>query len=494
MTAHAPQTLDAADTPPEELDRVIGLAAEAARVLVDSRPTDRAGWLEAVANRLEAAADELVPLAAQETHLGVDRLEGELKRTTFQLRLFAGVLRDGEFLQATIDHADPAWPMGARPDLRRMLRPIGPVAVYAASNFPFAFSVAGGDTASALAAGCPVVLKAHPSHPRLSVATGAEVTAALHDGGAPDGTFAVVTGFDTGIALVQDPRIRAAAFTGSLRAGRALFDLAVSRPEPIPFYGELGSVNPAFVTPDAATQRAEEVATGFVGSMSLGNGQFCTKPGLLFVPAASGLEDRIAALAGEKSTAPMLSEQIRSGYSEALASVAERPGVRVIAGAAKSDGDPSPTILAATVSDLLSDPEGLTQECFGPTAIVVSYGSEEELLAAARVFDGQLTATIHGQGSEPVTAELQDVLSERVGRVVWNGWPTGVTVSYAQHHGGPYPATTSVQTTSVGTAAIDRFLRPVTYQDAPESALPPPLQENNPWQLPRRVDGVLQPA
>jgi NADP-dependent aldehyde dehydrogenase len=494
MTAHAPQTLDAADTPPEELDRVIGLAAEAARVLVDSRPTDRAGWLEAVANRLEAAADELVPLAAQETHLGVDRLEGELKRTTFQLRLFAGVLRDGEFLQATIDHADPAWPMGARPDLRRMLRPIGPVAVYAASNFPFAFSVAGGDTASALAAGCPVVLKAHPSHPRLSVATGAEVTAALHDGGAPDGTFAVVTGFDTGIALVQDPRIRAAAFTGSLRAGRALFDLAVSRPEPIPFYGELGSVNPAFVTPDAATQRAEEVATGFVGSMSLGNGQFCTKPGLLFVPAASGLEDRIAALAGEKSTAPMLSEQIRSGYSEALASVAERPGVRVIAGAAKSDGDPSPTILAATVSDLLSDPEGLTQECFGPTAIVVSYGSEEELLAAARVFDGQLTATIHGQGSEPVTAELQDVLSERVGRVVWNGWPTGVTVSYAQHHGGPYPATTSVQTTSVGTAAIDRFLRPVTYQDAPESALPPPLQEDNPWQLPRRVDGVLQPA
>ena len=190
----------------------------------------------------------------------------------------------------------------------------------------------------------------------------------------------------------------------------------------------------------------------------------------------------------------MLSEQIRSGYSEALASVAERPGVRVIAGEARSDGDPSPTILAATVSDLLADPEGLTQECFGPTAIVVSYGSEEELLAAARVFDGQLTATIHGQGSEPVTAELQNVLSERVGRVVWNGWPTGVTVSYAQHHGGPYPATTSVQTTSVGTAAIDRFLRPVTYQDAPEEALPPPLQDGNPWQLPRRVDGVLQPA
>src|SRR5215212_9251230 len=494
MTVRQQQAPGSADTPPDELDRLLDAAAEAARVLVDSRPTDRAGWLEAVANRLDAAAEDLVPLAAQETHLGVDRLQGELKRTTFQLRLFADLLRDGSFLQATIDHADPAWPMGARPDLRRMLRPIGPVAVYAASNFPFAFSVAGGDTASALAAGCPVLLKAHPSHPQLSVATGAEVVAALRDGGAPDGTFAVVTGFDTGIALVSDPRIRAAAFTGSLRAGRALFDLAVSRPEPIPFYGELGSVNPAFVTPDAATQRAEEVATGFVGSMSLGNGQFCTKPGLLFVPAASGLEDRVAALAGEKAAAPMLSEQIRSGYSEALARVAERPGVRVVAGEARSEGDPSPTILAATVSDLLSDPEALTQECFGPTALVVSYGSEEELLAAARVFDGQLTATIHGQGSEPVTAELQDVLSERVGRVVWNGWPTGVSVSYAQHHGGPYPATTSVQTTSVGTAAIDRFLRPVTYQDAPDEVLPPALREDNPWRLPRRVDGVLQPS
>ena len=494
MTAPAPQAVATDDTPPEELDRLIGVAADAARILVDSRPADRAGWLETVADRLDAAAEDLVPLAAQESHLGTDRLTGELKRTTFQLRLFAELLRDGSFLQATIDHADPAWPMGARPDLRRMLRPIGPVAVYAASNFPFAFSVAGGDTASALAAGCPVLLKAHPSHPQLSVATGAEVAAALRDAGAPEGTFAVVTGFDTGIALVQDPRIRAAAFTGSLRAGRALFDLAVSRPEPIPFYGELGSVNPAFVTPAAATQRAEQVATGFVGSMSLGNGQFCTKPGLLFVPADSGLEDRVAALAGDTPAAPMLSEQIRSGYSSTLASVAERPGVRVVAGKARSEGDPSPTILAATVADLLSDPEGLTQECFGPTAIVVSYGSAEELLEAARVFDGQLTATIHGQGSEPVTAELQDVLSERVGRVVWNGWPTGVSVTYAQHHGGPYPATTSVQTTSVGTAAIDRFLRPVSYQDAPDEVLPPALREDNPWHLPRRVDGVLQPA
>jgi NADP-dependent aldehyde dehydrogenase len=494
MTVRQQERQGPGDTPPEELDRLIGAGAEAARVLVGSRPADRAAWLEQLATRLDAAADDLVPLAAQETHLGLDRLQGELKRTTFQLRLFAEVLRDGSFLQATIDHANPAWPMGPRPDLRRMLRPLGPVAVYAASNFPFAFSVAGGDTASALAAGCPVLLKANPSHPELSAATGAKVSDALAEAGAPEGIFAAVMGFETGIALVKDPRIRAASFTGSLRGGRALFDLAVSRPEPIPFYGELGSVNPAFVTPDACAQRADDVAAGFVGSMSLGNGQFCTKPGLLFVPAGSGLEDRVAALAGARPAAPMLSEHIRSGYSEALAQLAERPGVRVIAGKARPEGDPAPTVLATTVSDLLADSEAMTQECFGPAALVVSYGSEAELLTAARVLDGQLTATIHSSGPEPVTSALLEVLTERVGRVVWNSWPTGVSVTYAQHHGGPYPATTSVQTTSVGTAAIDRFLRPVTYQDAPDDVLPPPLKEDNPWHLPRRVDGMLQPV
>jgi NADP-dependent aldehyde dehydrogenase len=492
MTVRQQESQGPGDTQPEELDQLIGEAVDAARLLIGSRPSDRATWLEELATRLDAAADDLVPLAAQETHLGIDRLQGELKRTTFQLRLFVRVLRDGSFLQATIDHADPAWPMGARPDLRRMLRPIGPVAVYAASNFPFAFSVAGGDTASALAAGCPVLLKAHPSHPELSAATGAQVADALRQAGAPDGVFAVVMGYETGIALVKDARIRAASFTGSLRGGRALFDLAVSRPEPIPFYGELGSVNPAFVTPDAGAQRADDVAAGFVGSMSLGNGQFCTKPGLLFVPAGAGIEDRVAALAGAQPAAPMLSEHIRSGYFEALAELADRPGVRVIAGKTRHEGDPAPTVLATTVPDLLADAEAMTQECFGPAAIVVSYGSEEELLAAARVFDGQLTATIHSSGQEPVTYTLRDVLSERAGRVIWNGWPTGVSVTYAQHHGGPYPATTSIQTTSVGTAAIDRFLRPVTYQDAPDDVLPPVLQEENPWHLPRRVDGVLQ--
>jgi NADP-dependent aldehyde dehydrogenase len=382
--------------------------------------------------------------------------------------------------------------MGARPDLRRMLRPIGPVAVYAASNFPFAFSVAGGDTASALAAGCSVVLKAHPSHPQLSRSTGAVVVDALRESGAPDGTFTVVTGFETGNRLVQDPRIKAAAFTGSLKGGRALYDLAVSRPEPIPFYGELGSVNPAFVTREAAEQRPEEVASGFVGSVSLGVGQFCTKPGLLFVPAGAGLEDRIAALANDQSGAPMLTEHMREGFGHALEHLAEQPGVRVLAGDLHPADEPAPTVLATTVPEFVADAHELTQEAFGPAALVVAYETDEQLLEAARVFDGQLTATVQGTGEEPVVPDLLGILSERVGRVVWNGWPTGVSVTYAQHHGGPYPATTTVQTTSVGTAAIDRFLRPVTYQDTPDAVLPPPLQEANPWHLPRRVDGVLQ--
>jgi NADP-dependent aldehyde dehydrogenase len=374
-----------------------------------------------------------------------------------------------------------------------MLRPIGPVAVYAASNFPFAFSVAGGDTASALAAGCSVVLKAHPSHPQLSRSTGEVVVDALRGAGAPDGTFAVVTGFETGNRLVQDPRVKAAAFTGSLRGGRALYDLAVSRPEPIPFYGELGSVNPAFVTRDAAEARPDEVASGFVGSVSLGVGQFCTKPGLLFVPAGAGLEDRIAAAASGKPGAPMLSAHMREGFGRALEHLAEQPGVRVLAGDPHAGGDePAPTVLATTVPDFLADAEELTQEAFGPAALVVAYEDDAQLLEAARAFDGQLTATVQGTGEEPVVGDLLGILSERVGRVVWNGWPTGVSVTYAQHHGGPYPATTTVQTTSVGTAAMDRFLRPVTYQDTPDAVLPPPLQEANPWGIPRRVDGVLQ--
>jgi NADP-dependent aldehyde dehydrogenase len=471
-----------------EVDRIATAAAATLPVWSGLPSARRAEVLDSLADALEKLTDELVAMADKETALGSVRLHGEVGRTTGQLRMFADLLRRGLHVDAVISPA-----AAGRPDVRRMQHPIGPVAVFSASNFPFAFSVAGGDTASALAAGCPVVVKAHEAHPRTSVLVADVLRGALVEAGLPAEILGLVHGFEAGGALVRHPAVKAAGFTGSLRGGRALYDIACARPDPIPFYGELGSVNPAFVTPETAEQQADGVAAGFVGSVSLGNGQFCTKPGLLFVPAGAGIEDRVAAIAGERPAAPMLSEQIRSGYSEALRHLAERPGVRVIAGTTSSDGDPAPTVLATTVPELLADAEALTQECFGPAAIVVSYGSEDELLSAARVFDGQLTATIHGSGQEPVSAALRDVLSERVGRVVWNGWPTGVSVSYAQHHGGPYPATTSIQTTSVGTAAIDRFLRPVTFQDAPDEVLPPALQEDNPWRLPRRVDGVLQP-
>jgi NADP-dependent aldehyde dehydrogenase len=481
------------DTTPDELDRVLDDAVSAAAALRGRSPAERAAQLRAAADALDAAADRLLPLAQEESHLAQPRLTGELKRTTFQLRLFADEIAAGAYLHATIDHADPGWGMGPRPDLRRMQVPLGPVAVWAASNFPFAFSVAGGDTASALAAGCPVVLVAHPGHPRLSRATAEVLIAALEGAGAPQGVFALVEGQETGRALITDPRIAAGAFTGSLRGGRALFDLASGRETPIPFYGELGSVNPAFVTAAAAAARAEEVAAGFAGSMALGVGQFCTKPGLLFVPADSPIPALVAERLREVAGAPMLNERIRSGFGEALSALASHEVVEVLAGSVDPGADPAPTLLRTSAAEILADPRPLTAEVFGPAALVVEYTDDEELLAAARTLEGQLTATVQGEPDDQVAPALLDVLSERAGRVLWGGWPTGVSVTYAQQHGGPYPATTAVGTTSVGTAAIERFLRPVAYQDLPESLLPQPLQDANPWSVPQRIDGTQHP-
>ena len=396
----------------------------------------------------------------------------------------------GAFLDATIDHADPGWGMGPRPDLRRMRVPLGPVAVWAASNFPFAFSVAGGDTASALAAGCPVLLVVHPGHPRLSERTGRVLREALVGAGAPDGVFALVEGQEAGRRLIQHPRVAAGAFTGSLRGGRALFDLASGREAPIPFYGELGSTNPAVVTRGAATARAAEVAEGFAGSMSLGVGQFCTKPGVLLVPSGSPLPGLVADRLRNASGAPMLNDRIREGYGHALGALASHEVVEVLAGTVDPAADPAPTLLRTSAAEVIADPRPLTAEVFGPAALVVEYDDDEQLLDAVRVFEGQLTATVHGEPDEQVVPALLTALSERAGRVLWGGWPTGVTVSYAQQHGGPYPATTAIGTTSVGTAAIERFLRPVAYQGLPDALLPEPLRDANPWGVPQRVDGA----
>ena len=480
-------------TSPEDLAKVLAAATAAAGPLGALPPARRAALLRGVADALDAAADELVPLAMEESHLPEARLRGELVRTTFQLRLFGESLDEGSYLEATIDPADPDWGMGPRPDLRRMLIPLGPVVVYAASNFPFAFSVAGGDTASALAAGCPVILKAHSGHPALSQRTGEIVSQALAAGGAPEGAFAVIVGFERGVDALKDPRIKAGSFTGSIPAGRALFDIASGRPEPIPFYGELGSLNPVFVTPGAAKARGDEIASGFAGSFTLGVGQFCTKPGLLFVPAGHGLDDAIAAAAREVGPASLLNNRIAEGYGEGIERLVNAPGVSVLVEAAAVDGlVAGPTVVKTTLSALLEHKDELLEECFGPASVVVEYNGVEELAAAAAAFEGNLTATVHAEDVEAdQVAPLLDLLRERAGRLLWNGWPTGVSVTYAMQHGGPWPATTASIHTSVGTSAIRRFLRPVSYQSMPSELLPEPLRNQNTLGIPRRVNGTL---
>jgi NADP-dependent aldehyde dehydrogenase len=476
-----------AETSTTELDAILDQAVAAAGPWGALTPAERADRLRAVADALDAAGPELIPLALAESHLLEARLTGELGRTTAQLRLFATVLDEGSYLGAIVDHADTGWPAGGRADLRRVLVPLGPTVVFGASNFPFAFSTAGGDTASALAAGCPVVHKAHPGHLRLAAATAAVVVKAIDFPGA----FALIVGDETGRAALVDPRVQAGAFTGSLGGGRALFDLATSRPVPIPFYGELGSINPVFVTKAAASDRLGEIVTGFAGSFTLGAGQFCTKPGLLFVPEESYDEAALTEAVSPKPAAPLLNDRIDAGFSAGLSRLEASPAIRVVARGTDGESGPTPTLLATSLPELLQHREELLVECFGPTSIVVTYGDEADLLEAAAAFDGQLTATVHGEPDDAVAPALIDALRARVGRVLWNGWPTGVAVTFAMEHGGPYPATTAPATTSVGTTAIERFLRPVTYQSVPDGLLPLALQEANPLGIIRRVDGEL---
>ncbi|MDN3310990.1 aldehyde dehydrogenase (NADP(+)) [Microbacterium oryzae] len=476
-------------TSAEEVDTIVARAAAASATWKHTAIADRVRALTASADALDAHADELVALAQRETHLAEGRLRGELKRTTFQLRLFGEVLEEGSWIDARIDHADPEWPMGApRPDLRRQLEPLGPVLVFAASNFPFAFSVAGGDTASAFAAGCAVVLKAHPGHPELSAATTRVLVDALRAADAPEGLFQTIFGSDAGVRALRAPAIKAASFTGSIAGGRALFDIANQRDEPIPFYGELGSVNPAFVTRRAADADAESIADGFLASVMGSAGQLCTKPGVLLAPHGSAVVERLTQ-ASVPDGSPLLNDAIASGFSSSFADISGHEGVTPLVSGA---GDPAPALLRTTAATVLADVDGLVSEMFGPAALVVTYEDEVEMLEIARRLDGQLTATIVAREDDEAARSLLPLLAEKAGRVLWNQWPTGVSVTWAQQHGGPYPATTAVGTTSVGTAAISRFLRPVAYQNVPDALLPPALQEANPLGLPRRVDGVAQ--
>lgn len=455
-------------------------AAVAAAVRAAGSPTtreERAGWLEALASALEADRAALVSLAHAETHLSEARLDGEVTRTAAQLRFFAEVAREGSYLEAVVESPDPSL-VPPRPDLRRILRPLGPVAVYTASNFPFAFSVLGNDTASALAAGCPVVVKAHPGHPELS-----RRTAALAADVLPEGWFGLVEGMDAGVALVRHPGIRAAGFTGSVRGGRALLDLAVSRPDPIPFYGELGSLNPVVVTAAAAAERSAEIGAGLVGSFTRDAGQYCTKPGLVFVPEGRGVEDAVLTALGGAPSSRQLTDGMAEAFADGVAAFAGHLGVEVRRAEA-TDGASAPAVVFVTAAVFLTHPSAFLEECFGPVTVVVTYaaGDLDRLLDA---LEPSLTATIHRGAGEDVTA-LADRLVPIAGRLLFDGWPTGVAIGWAQHHGGGWPATTASVHTSVGATAIRRWLTPIAFQDAPQDALPPELRDGNPLGVPRR--------
>jgi NADP-dependent aldehyde dehydrogenase len=437
-------------------------------------PGRRADVLERLADALDAAAARLVPLADSETGLGQARLTGELARTTFQLRMLADAVRSGAYTSALVDDPVAGPPPEGHPEIRRQLMPIGPVAVYAASNFPFAFSVAGGDTASALAAGCTVVVKAHPGHPQTSEAVLEVLRSALTQARMPDGVLGMVRGFSSGSALIRDPAIRAGAFTGSQRGGRALFDLAAARPDPIPFYGELGSVNPVVVLRSAAAR--SEVARDYVDSLLLGAGQFCTNPSLLLVPSGTALIEQIVAEVADRDAGVLLYPGVLEHLEQSIDRVASAAGVSVIAGERhrpdRADLSRPPLLFGVSAAQLIGDRTPLEVECFGPVGVVAHYDSSEELLAVLGALEGALVACVHGETDDPEAGAVVAAVAQRAGRVVWNGWPTGVSVNRAQHHGGPWPATTNPLHTSVGVTAIRRFLRPVAFQSVPVELLP----------------------
>lgn len=496
----------------DEVDAAVR-AAHAARGALADRAV-RAALLRRAADLLDEAGEAVIEAADAETALGPGRLTGELGRTTYQLRSFADIVQQGAFLDVLIDHADPGL-APPRPDLRRYKIPLGAVAVYSASNFPLAFSVPGGDTASALAAGCPVVVKAHPDHPATSELCAALLRRAATEIGLPEGVVSLVHGFQAGIDLVRHPLITAAGFTGSVRGGRALYDAAAARPRPIPFHGELGSLNPVVITESAADERAEQIGAGLAGSMTLGVGQFCVKPGLVLAPEGESgdrLLKSLTAAVSDTEAGVLLDHRMRDAFLDGVATRAALPDVEApVTPGAGGEHTVSAGFLTVPAARLAGEGphDLLLEECFGPVTVVARYADEAEIGAVLARLPGNLTATLqlgdaelagsdeaghstdeagHGTDRAGRGARLLAEVTPLAGRVVVNGWPTGVAVAPAQHHGGPYPATTSTST-SVGGTAIERWLRPVAYQDTPPTLLPPELQEDNPLRLPRRVDG-----
>lgn len=481
-----------------DVEHACVLAWSAFDVYREIDPQRRAVFLERIATNIIELGDDLIARAMQETGLPRARLEGERARTVGQLRLFAEVVSDGFYLDARIDPAIPDRTPLPRSDLRLRNVAIGPVAVFGASNFPLAFSVAGGDTASALAAGCPVVVKAHPAHPGTSELVGRAVQAAVKAERLPEGVFSLLfgAGHDLGAALVADERIKAVGFTGSRRGGMALVDIASRRPEPIPVYAEMSSINPVILLRGALASRGEQIGKQFVASLTLGAGQFCTNPGLVLVQEGEGLDRFIAAASAALDGAPaatMLSPGISSAYKAGIARMTRKENARVMARGKTASGtnDGSPALFETSAAAFLSDPE-FGNEIFGASSVLVRCSSQAEVVSVLEQLEGQLTITLQLDEIDMDDARaLVPVIERKAGRIVVNGWPTGVEVAHAMVHGGPFPATSDSRTTSVGTLAIRRFLRPVCYQDLPADLLPVALRDSNPLRIPRLIDGTL---
>ena len=488
-----------ADASVGDIDAAAKAADRAFEPYAALAPERRAEFLRAMAQQILALGDRLLDRAAAETALPGARLESERARTVSQILLFAEVIEEGSWVEARIDRALPDRKPQPRPDIRRHLVPMGPVAVFGASNFPLAFSVAGGDTVSALAAGCPVVVKAHPAHPGTSELTASAIRTAAREARMPEGTFSMIQGHaaEVGITLVTHPRIRAVGFTGSLKAGRTLFDAAALRPEPIPVFAEMGSSNPVFLLPDALEKRTQAIAQGLAASVTLGAGQFCTNPGLaIFLDSPAGnafLQDTGERLRAS-ATGTMAHDGIKAAYDRELAQISRIAGVTIVARSeapgAHAETEARAALISTDAATYGENPR-LADEIYGPATLAVRCASRPELLKLARSLHGHLTATIHGTAKDLTEfSDLVAILRRNVGRLVFNGFPTGVEVCHAIHHGGPYPATTDSRSTSVGTAAIYRFARPVCYQDFPQAVLPEDLQDANPRGIWRLVDGV----
>ena len=474
--AHGPSHSFSVGTP-ELVDRAVKRAEEAFWTYGYSTRAERAAFLQAIADEIEARAEAITEIGSQETGLPEARLQGERGRTTGQLRLFAEHILKGDYLDRRHDEALPDRKPLRRPDLRLMQRPIGPVAVFGASNFPLAFSVAGGDTAAALAAGCPVVVKGHSAHPGTGEIVAEAIQAAIAKCKMPPGVFSLIQGGkrDVGQALVQHPLIRAVGFTGSLAGGRALFDLCAARPEPIPFFGELGSVNPMFLLPEAVKARGADIGKGWAGSLTMGAGQFCTNPGIAVVigdAAADAFVEAAKAALADVGPQTMLTDGIAAAYREGRDRVAGSAGVRDVLTSMCDLRNATPYLYETDGATWLAD-EDLGEEVFGPLGLVVRVNDADEMLKIAHSIKGQLTCTLHmDSGDAGLARRLMPVIERKAGRLLANGFPTGVEVADAMVHGGPYPASTNFGATSVGTLSIRRFLRPVCYQDIPDAILP----------------------